>query len=422
VSKERRRAPRAQPAGDLSVDGLVLTGISELTTADTETVVAGRAALVCTAGGTIAWVGHEGRLPEGVGAEHVDLGGRAVIPGFVDSHTHLVFAGDRVDEWAARMAGRAYQAGGIRTTVAATRAASDASLASGAARLAEEALRSGTTTIEVKSGYGLDLETEPRLLTAAGTVTDEVTFLGAHVVAPEFAGRPDEYVALVAGPMLAACAPASRWVDVFCDRGAFDADQSRTVLEAGRLAGLGLRLHGNQLAPGPGVALAVELGAASVDHCTYLSAGDVDALAGSPGTVATLLPAAEFSTRAPYPDARRLLDAGVSVALASDCNPGSSFTTSVPFVIALAARHMGMSVPEAVVAATAGGAAALRRCDVGRLVPGCRADLVVLDAPGASWLGYRPGVDLVMAVVRAGRLVAGAWPASDRPGRDGCPA
>jgi imidazolonepropionase len=395
------------------MDGLVLTGIAELTTADPETAVTGHAAVVCAADGTIAWVGEERRLPEGVGAEHVDVGGRAVIPGFVDSHTHLVFAGDRADEWAARMAGRAYHAGGIRTTVAATRAASDGALVAGAGRLAAEALRSGTTTIEVKSGYGLDLETEPRLLAAAGTVTDEVTFLGAHVVAPEFTGRPDDYVALVAGPMLTACAPAARWVDVFCDRGAFDADQARTVLEAGRLSGLGLRLHGNQLVEGPGVGLAVALGAASVDHCTHLSAGDVDALAGSPGTVATLLPAAEFSTRAPYPDARRLLDAGVRVALASDCNPGSSFTTSIPFVIALAARHMRMTVHEAVVAATAGGAAALRRADVGRLVPGGRADLVVLNAPAASWLGYRPGVDLVAAVVRAGRLVAGAWPGVD---------
>ncbi len=392
------------------MDGLVLTGISELTTADPHVVVTGPAAIVCAADGTVSWVGRETELPEGVGASRVDLGGRAVIPGFVDSHTHIVFAGHRAQEWEARMAGRPYRAGGIRTTVDATRAASDAELVAGATRLVAEALKSGTTTIEVKSGYGLDTETELRLVTAAAAVGDEPTFLGAHVVPADYESRPDAYVDLVKGPMLTACAPFARWIDVFCDRGAFDADQSRAVLDAGRDAGLGLRLHGNQLAAGPGVALAVETGAASVDHCTHIDADDVAALAGSPGTVATLLPAAEFSTRSIYPDARRLLDAGARVALASDCNPGSSFTTSMPFVVALAVRETGMTVGEAVVAATAGGAAALRRDDIGRLVAGRRADLIVLEAPAASWLGYRPGVDIVTAVARAGRLVAGAWP------------
>jgi imidazolonepropionase len=291
----------------------------------------------------------------------------------------------------------------------------------GARQLAAEALRSGTTTIEIKSGYGLDPVQEARLLAVAGMVSDETTFLGAHVVAPEMAGRSDDYVDLVCGPMLDACAPLARWIDVFCDRGAFDADQSRRVLEAGRDAGLGLRMHANQLGPGPGVLLGVELGAASVDHCTHLGADDVDALAGSwsgggarggggGGTVATLVPTAEFCTRSAYPDARRLLDAGATVALATDCNPGSSFTTSMPLTIALAVREMGMTAGEAVHAATAGGAAALRRSDVGRLAPGCRADLVVLEAPSAAWLGYRPGVQLVRAVVRGGRLVAGSWP------------
>jgi imidazolonepropionase len=274
-------------------------------------------------------------------------------------------------------------------------------------------LGSGTTTLEIKSGYGLNVEQEGRLLAVAAAVSEERTFLGAHVVPPELAGRPDEYVELVCGPMLARCAPAARWVDVFCERGAFDEDQSRAVLAAGRAAGLGLRVHGNQLGPGPGVALGVELAAASVDHCTHLSERDIEALAAAPDTVATLLPAAEFCTRSPYPDARRLLDAGATVALASDCNPGSSYTSSMPLVIALAVREMRMTLDEALWAATAGGAAALRRYDIGRLVAGRRADLVVLEAPTALWLGYRPGVDLVRAVVRAGELVSGNWPLNE---------
>jgi imidazolonepropionase len=308
------------------------------------------------------------------------------------------------------MDGRAYTAGGIRTTVEATRAAGRSQLAGRATGLAAEALATGTTTLEVKSGYGLDDVTEERLLRVAGAITGETTFLGAHVVPAEHADDPDAYVAMVTGPMLQRCAPLARWIDAFCERGAFDADQARTVLEAGRAAGLGLRLHANQLGPGPGVGLGVALGAASVDHCTHLDAADIDALAGSGATVATLLPAAEFSTRSPYPDGRRLLDAGAPIALATDCNPGTSFTTSMPFVIALAVREMHLTVSEAVQAATAGGAAALRRDDIGRLVPGRRADLVVLEAPTALWLGYRPGVALVRAVVRDGRLVAGSWP------------
>jgi imidazolonepropionase len=206
--------------------------------------------------------------------------------------------------------------------------------------------------------------------------------------------------------MLDACAPLARWVDVFCERGAFDADQARAVLVSGRDRGLGLRVHAAQLAVGPGVQLAVELEAASVDHCTFLSDEDVAALAGS-GTVAALLPATDFSTRQPYPDARRLLDAGVTVALATNCNPGSSYTTSMSFCIALAVRDMGMTAEEALEAATLGGAKALRRTDIGRLSPGCRADAVVLDAPSYTHLVYRPGVPLIAATVVAG---VRAWP------------
>jgi imidazolonepropionase len=335
--------------------------------------------------------------------ERIDAEGRCVIPGFVDSHTHLVFAGDRADEFAARMAGRPYEAGGIRVTTDATRAASTEELSRLAAARRGEGLRAGITHVEVKSGYGLDVETERRSCQVAAELTDDVTFLGAHVVPAEYEGRADDYVALVCGEMLGACAPASRWIDVFCETGAFDEEQSRAVLEAGREAGLGLRVHGNQLGPGPGAQLAAELGAASVDHCTFLDDADIDALAGSE-TVATYLPATDFSTRQPYPDARRAIDAGVSVALATNTNPGSSYTTSMPFCIALAVRDLGMSAEEALFAATAGGARALRREDVGRLQPGARADAVVLDAPSYTHLVYRPGVPLIRSVLRGGKL------------------
>ncbi len=360
-----------------------------------------RDAWLVMADGVVAEVG-DGPAPEA--DDRIDAAGRCVLPGFVDSHSHLVFAGDRADEFAARMAGQAYSAGGIRTTVEATRAASDADLLDGARRLQDEAARSGTTTIEIKSGYGLTATDEARCLRVAGRLTSETTFLGAHVVPPEFDGRADDYVAEVCGPMLAACAPHARWVDAFCEEGAFDADQSRAVLEAGRAAGLGLRLHANQLGPGPGVQLAVELGCASADHCTHLTDADVAALAGS-ATVATFLPATDFSTRQPYPDARRVLDAGATVALAVNCNPGSSHTTSMPFVLALAVRDLHMTIDEAVWSATAGGAAALQRDDIGRLAPGCRADLVLLDAPAPIHLVYRPGVPLVALTVRAGEVV-----------------
>jgi imidazolonepropionase len=294
------------------------------------------------------------------------------------------------------MTGTPYDGGGIATTTAATRAADDASLAGGLRKLVAEARAQGTTTLEVKSGYGLTVADEARALRVAAEVTPHTTFLGAHVVPPEYAGDREAYVRLVTGPMLAACAPHARWVDVFCEPAsahAFDGDESRVVLEAGRAAGLGVRVHAGQLAAGPGVRLGVELGAASVDHCTYLTAADVDALAGST-TVATLLPGVEFSTRSPYPDARRLLDAGVSVALATDCNPGSCFTSSMPFCIALAVRELGMSPAEALWAATAGGARALRDPDAGRLGVGARADVAVLDAPSFVHLAYRPGVPL----------------------------
>lgn len=359
-------------------------------------------AAVVIEGDRVVWTGESRRAPA---TDHrVDAGGRAVLPGFVDSHSHLVFAGDRTQEFNARMSGRSYTAGGIRTTVAATRAATDAELEANLTRYLDEALRQGTTTFETKSGYGLTTEDEARSLRIAAAHTDEVTYLGAHIVSPDHAGDPAAYVALVTGEMLDACAPYARWIDVFCEKGAFDGDQARAVLTAGRAKGLHPRIHANQLSHGPGVQLAVELDAASADHCTHLTDADVDALAGG-NTVATLLPGAEFSTRAEWPDARRLLDAGVTVALSTDCNPGSSFTSSVPFCIALAVRDMGMTPDEAVWSATAGGAAALRRTDVGRIAPGARADLLLLDAPSHVHLAYRPGVPLVTGVWRRGARV-----------------
>ena len=334
----------------------------------------------------------------------IDAGGRCVIPGFVDSHTHLVFAGDRGDEFAARMAGRPYEAGGIRVTTAATRAASDEELDGLARARLDESARSGITTTEIKSGYGLTVGDEARCLNVARRLTPDTTFLGAHVVPGEFDGRTDDYVDYVCGEMLAAARPHSRWIDAFCERGAFDADQCRAVLAAGKAAGLGCRLHANQLGPGPGVQLAVEMDCASADHCTYLSDADVEALAGG-RTVATFLPAADFSTRQPYPDARRVLDAGVTVAIATNCNPGSSYTTAMPFCLALAVRDMGMTIDEAVLAATLGGALALRRADIGWIGAGSRADMVVLEAPSPNHLVYRPGVPLVALTMRAGRVV-----------------
>ncbi|MBW0273472.1 imidazolonepropionase [Nocardia sp. MH4] len=352
---------------------------------------------------TVVWVGDSADAP--AADTGVDLGGRAVLPGFVETHSHLVFAGDRAEEFAARMAGRPYGAGGIRTTIEATRAATDEQLAANVARLMDESLRAGSTTVECKSGYGQTVTDELRSVRIAGRFTDEVTLLAAHVPPPEYAGRADDYVAMVCAEMIPACAPHARWIDVFCEQGAFDRDQAHAVLSAGIAHGLVPRVHGNQLHQGPGVRLAVELGAASVDHVTHVNAADIDALASSQ-TVATLLPGADFCTRNSYPDARALLDAGVTVALGADCNPGTSYTTSLPFCIALAVRELRMTPDEAVWAATAGGARALRRTDIGALTPGARADAIALDAPSHLHLAYRPGVPLIDRVWRGGALAA----------------
>ena len=345
----------------------------------------------------VLWVGSNAHAPDA--DESFDAGHRAVIPGFVDSHTHLVFAGERSDEFEARMAGVHYDGGGIARTVASTRAASLDELRAGAAKRVAELRAGGVTTIEIKSGYELTTDGEARELDVAREFSDETTWLGAHVVPNEFKHRREEYVGLLTTSMLDVCAPKAKWADVFCDRGAFSVDEARVVLEAARARGLAPRLHANQLAHSGAIALAVELDCASVDHCTYLEDGDIDLLSGS-ATVATLLPGAEFSTRSPYPSARRLLDANVTVALATDCNPGSSYVTSMAFVVALAVREMHMSVDEALWSATRGGALALRRDDVGHLGVGARADFVVLDAPRAAHLAYRPGGNVVAHTFR----------------------
>jgi imidazolonepropionase len=406
------------------VSSVAITNIGSLVTNDESlgTVVggalggAGKLGELTNAGliiehGRVAWVGNSADLQDA--DSRVDAGGRAVIPGFVDSHAHLMFAGDRAEEFSARMEGKPYSAGGIKTTVAATRAASDDELAANLNRLVAEMHASGITTFETKSGYGLSVEDEVRSLRIASAHTSETTFLGAHVVPAEYAERgqgsngrsgADEYVALVIGDMLSGAAAHAKWIDVFCDRGAFDVDQAREILTAGIAAGLAPRIHANQLANIGAIELAVELDCASADHCTHLSERDIELLAGS-NTVATLLPGAEFSTRSAYPDARRLIDAGATVALATDCNPGSSYTTSMPFCIAVAVREMHMSPAEALWSATAGGAAALRRTDVGHLGLGAAADFVILNAPSHQHLAYRPGVNLIGQTWRNGKPI-----------------
>jgi len=391
---------------------LALTGISSLVTNDSSLErgklgIIENAALVVGDDQRVQFVGEATNLPREFNSIAIDINGRAVIPGFVDSHTHLVFGGDRAEEFEARMSGKPYSAGGIRTTVAATRNSNNDVLVANARRLASEALQTGTTTLETKSGYGLSVVDEMRSLQVANAITTESTFLGAHVVPAE--SQVNAYVDLVCGEMLAQCAPHAKWIDVFCDRGAFEVDHARAILQAGAKAGLGLRIHANQLQHGGGVQLGVELGVASCDHCTHLDQADITALADTKGkTVATLLPTAELCTRSKFPDARRLIDAGVTVALASDCNPGSSYTTSMPLVISLAVLNMNMTCDEALWSATAGGAAALRRTDIGNLAVGSHADFAILNSRSHIHLAYRPGVKLIDAVYSRGQLVAGS--------------
>jgi imidazolonepropionase len=354
--------------------------------------------------GRITWAGESTSAPRADVLNKINAQGRCIIPGFVDSHTHLIFAGDRAEEFGARMRGERYSAGGIATTVDMTRGASNGELLQSARRLVAEDNASGTTTIECKSGYGLTVEDEARQLVVARQLTEETTFLGAHIVPKEYSDCPDDYVDLVCGPMLEAATPNAKWIDIFCDKGAFTPDQSRKILKAGMVAGLLPRIHANQFAPGEGIQIGVELDAASVDHATFLSDSDIDLLSGSK-TVATLLPAAEFSTRAKYSDARRLFEAGVNVALASDCNPGSSYTTNMPFVMAIAVRDLFFSPEQALWSATKGGAMALRRKDIGHLGVSAFANFSILSTPSYVHLAYRPGVPLIDEVWRNGTRI-----------------
>ncbi len=397
--------PRPQPPSQQP--SMLVTGISQLVTNDPSAgpgpLGAVLDAAVVIADGLVAWIGPASAAPAADRA--VDVTGRAALPGWVDSHSHLIFAGDRSAEFSARMAGESYHAGGMAATVVATRQATDSALRSGVEQRLAAMRASGTTYVETKTGYGLTVADEARCAAlAAEAGVDEVTFLGAHVVPPEFASDRAGYLDLVCGPMLAAVRPHARFVDVFCETGAFDEAESRRVLAAGLRAGLIAKVHGNQLGTGPGARLAVEMGAASVDHCTYLTDEDIAALAGS-DTVATLLPAADLSTRQPPAPGRRIADAGVEIALATNCNPGTSYTTSMPLVVALAVLQCGLTAAEAVHAATAGGAKALRRPDVGWLGVGSRADLQVLDAPSIDHIAYRVGGTAVHALWQRGERV-----------------
>ncbi|MCW2131363.1 imidazolonepropionase [Arthrobacter sp. VKM Ac-2550] len=404
-----------------STQSTLITNIGELMTQDPARGTASvlRDAAVVIEGERISWIGPAGQAPQT--DEMYDAEGRAVLPGWVDSHTHLVFAGDRTAEFEARMAGESYAAGGIAVTTGATRAADDFDLTRLLMGRVAEAVAGGTTYLETKTGYGLDVEHEARSARIASTVADQVTYLGAHLVPDGM--DADAYTELVCGEMLEAVRPYVQWADVFCERGAFNEEQSRRVLAACRDAGLGLRVHGNQLGEGPGVQLAVEFGAASVDHVNYLADTDVKVLAdswsgwdraagtGERGTVATCLPACDLSTRQPLAPGRQLLDAGVEIALASNCNPGTSYTSSMNYCVTTAVLQMGLSVQEAVRAATYAGALALGKhvgADVdgqravGSLAVGHRADLHLLNAPSATHLAYRPGMPLTAAVWRAG--------------------
>ncbi|HCG2961643.1 TPA: imidazolonepropionase [Corynebacterium striatum] len=388
----------------------LFTGISELrTVSDAGTL--NDAAVVVT-DGTISWVGPADKAP--AADEAVDLGGRAVLPGWVDSHTHMIFDGDRSAEFEARMGGGTYQAGGIAVTMDATRSAGEERLEALLIDRIAAAHKGGTTSLETKTGYGLNTESEILAAQVASRHVEDVTFLGAHLVPP--GAQAESYLDEVVGPMLDGVAPYVQWIDVFCERGAFDEAQSRRVLAAGIERGLGVRVHGNQLGEGPGVALAVELGAASVDHVNYLSDADVEALASS-NTVATMLPACDLSTREPLAPGRRLLDAGATVAIASNLNPGTSYTSSMNFCVTTAVLQQHLSLDEAIRAATYGGAQALRRHDVGggvdaqgrpakgTIVEGAAGDLHVLDAPSAIHLAYRPGMPMTWRTYVAGKRV-----------------
>jgi imidazolonepropionase len=350
-------------------------------------------------------------------AARVDAKGCAVVPGFVDSHTHFVFAGYRADEFIWKAQGLPYmeihrRGGGIARSVASTRAATLEELRGlGKGRLAAM-LELGVTTVEGKSGYGLDLGTELRQLEAmAGLSEDQPvsivpTFLGPHSIPPEYMGRPSAYIDYVIAEVLPAVKAqgVAKFCDIFCEKGIFELDDSRRYLEAARGMGFGLKLHADEIERIGGAGLAAELGAASADHLLKASPGDIAAMARA-GVVAGCLPLTAFTLREPYADARAMVDSGCALALASDLNPGSCYSQSIPLIFALAVLYLKLSVEEALTALTLGGAASLGLADrIGSIEPGKEADFLVLDAPSIDFLPYHAGMNLVTTVVKGGEL------------------
>jgi imidazolonepropionase len=398
---------------------LVITDIGQLVTND-ETLpgLLGivEDAAVAIDGGMIGWVGAWEDLPDEYRSyEMLSVGGSAVLPGFVDSHTHAVFAGDRSREFAMRLEGATYEelqgaGGGIYSTVRATRGATLDELVEASLPRIARMLANGTTTIEIKTGYGLDLATEVKMLDAIDQICNVLpidtipTFLGAHVVAPEFTDDRGSYVDLVAGAMMDAVMDRVAFVDVFCDEAAFTVDETKWIAEAARSRDLGVRLHVEQLGHTGGAALAAEIGAVAADHLDHATDEDLDALVRA-GTVGVLLPGVSYSMREPAPDGRRFWDAGLTVAIATDCNPGTAYVETMPFIISLAAVTSGLTPAEAVWSATRGGALALGLHDRAVLTPGMLADLVILDAPTYEHLTYRPDGGLVIQVIKRGVLL-----------------
>ncbi len=388
---------------------LHLTGIGHLTTNDGDAVTD---AVVAIEEGRVAYAGPSADAPTAEGAEVVDCGGRAVIPGFVDAHTHLVFAGDRADEFRRKMDGESYRdiaaaGGGVLSTVYATRAAGEGELLDLAIERVRRMVAAGTTAVEIKSGYGLDTETEVRLLRVARQVGEELditvrtTFLGAHGFPPELDRHA--YVRLLVDEMIPAVAGLADYCDAFVEEGVFTVDEARAVLTAAKSAGMGLRVHAEQLGPGGGALLAAELGAVSADHLDYATPEDARALAEA-GVAAVLVPGASYMLRGPQAPARMLWDAGCSVAVATDCNPGTSFFEAMGPVISLAVVQMGLTVDQAIWAATRGGALALELEDHGCLTEGSVGNLVVLDCPDPAHIPYRPATNLAWKTVIDGKV------------------
>lgn len=391
---------------------LFITGIGELTTNVGSPI---RDAVVAVENGSITYAGPASDAPDQTG-ERIDCGGGAVMPGFVDAHTHLVFAGDRSDEFARRLAGESYSeiaaaGGGILSTVAATRVATDDELFRLAADRVWRMVRTGTTTIEIKSGYGLDARTELALLAVARRIGEELpvtvktTFLGAHSVPIEYRDDRDGFVDLLVEEMLPAAAPLADYCDVFVEDGAFSVEEGRRIFTRAAELGMGARVHAEQLGRTGGAMLAAEIGAVSADHLDFANEEDARAMAAA-GVAAVLVPGASYTLRSRQAPGSMLLEAGCTVAVATDCNPGTSYFESMVPILSLAVVEMGLTVTEALSAATFGGASSLGLHDRGTMEPGKVADLIVLDAPSARHLVYRPGADLVRRTVKSGVSVA----------------